>query len=151
MSELKPCPFCGANGKIIKLNHKGANGEYKTLIKCERCGCRTYTEYPLPHDSYLTRLERVVSLWNTRTDPEKDRLQQENAKLREMVRLAVEDMSGICYLCSNATLYKIGSPTTMTCKYLRVGVLATNRQPKCLHFLWRGVHADKLKELGVEV
>lgn len=67
MGELKPCPFCGGDGKITKLNHKGFKGEFKVFVKCIRCGCRTYTEYPLPHDSFLARLERVISVWNNRT------------------------------------------------------------------------------------
>lgn len=179
MIDLKLCPFCGGNGKVIKLNHKGANGEYKIFIKCERCGGRTYTEYPLPHDSYLTRLERVVSIWNTRTNPEKDRLQQENEQLRhelegaraniqaacqygwsiadgskkeneqlrELVRLAVEDMK-YCNNC-DACKFKDCQPS---CKRGSFGCGLECECCQCLHennFTWQ--HANKLKELGVEV
>ena len=49
---------------------------------------------------------------------------------------AIQDMSGICYLCANAKPYSALSRTMMSCEYKQV--LASIKSPGCEHFKWRG-------------
>lgn len=142
MSELKLCPFCGGEGKVIKLNQKGFKGEYKVFIRCARCGIKTNTQYPFPHDSYLTRLERAINSWNNNISPIADHLQQENKKLHELVQLVLQDLkvaaddNGGCYGCA----------------YLDENEKCTSVQGKIMcdcktNNMWQWQHADKLKGL----
>lgn len=93
MSELKPCPFCDGDGKIIKLNQKGFKGDFKVFIRCTKCGLKTNTQYSLSHDSYLTRLERAINSWNSKLNPIADRLQQENERYKRDLAAMREDKS----------------------------------------------------------
>ena len=67
--ELKPCPFCGADGKLVQ--DQDHHGEYYTL-GCSFTECLAnglfYTEVEIP-------LEHAIAAWNTRTvDAEKELL-----------------------------------------------------------------------------
>lgn len=50
---------------------------------------------------------------------------------------AIEDMRGICYLCKNAKPYRLSGTTMMTCPH--INGIASNKQPKCPYFEWRGI------------
>ena len=71
MTELKPCPFCGCEAKVMVCDGSGA---YCTdigteqfagrkmshcLVCCKRCGVKT--------KAYLTR-RGVFNAWNRRAD-----------------------------------------------------------------------------------
>lgn len=72
------------------------------------------------------------------------KLAQENAELKELLQLAVEDMEslskhfGICHHCINSSGY---------CNRCKLG--KTVNASFCNDWQWQ--HADKLKELGVEI
>ena len=43
MSELKPCPFCGGEAKlVIGTLRDGGYIENCAFVRCERCGARSY-------------------------------------------------------------------------------------------------------------
>lgn len=58
MSELKPCPFCGSEARII------ARGSTEFDVGCSKIDCYVYHGA----DWYLPK-EVVVQLWNTRPAP----------------------------------------------------------------------------------
>jgi Lar family restriction alleviation protein len=52
--ELKPCPFCGGEARIIDLE----DPEYKYYqIRCSKCMCKT--------ESHLG-MEEAIAVWNRR-------------------------------------------------------------------------------------
>lgn len=75
------------------------------------------------------------------------RLQQENEQLQELVRLAAEDMDKHCYTCKYLDKKRNGCG-----RYSPITEIDTIR--RCCNETkegWQWQHADKLKELGVEV
>lgn len=52
--EPKPCPFCGGNAKLYKID---ATNSY--VVECEKCYCKT---------SACIREERAIKVWNRRTE-----------------------------------------------------------------------------------
>lgn len=48
---------------------------------------------------------------------------------------AIQDISGICYLCANAKPYSALSRTVMTCEHKKY---CGTKSPGCEHFKWRG-------------
>lgn len=142
MNELKLCPFCGGEGKVIKLNQKGFKGEFKVFIRCTKCGLKTNTQYPLPHDSYLTRLERAINSWNSNINPIADHLQQENKQLRELLEVSVADLVSFQKIMQELTRtapiggeHKCVACNEKDCQYCGFGD----------YWCWK--HADKLKGL----
>lgn len=123
MSNLKPGPFCGG-----AINRRTGFGGLN-FFNCAKCGATISFD----NDYYNTHKDKAVHAWNTRTKPEKYHLQQGNRQLRELLRLAMEDMKHCvsdtgCEVCDNKT-----------CKGF----------DDCEHyFTWQ--HADKLKELEVK-
>ena len=65
--ELKPCPFCGGSASIDRMG----NSRVSMQISCDNCGCH-FESGEIWIDEY--------SHWNKRAT---DRLEQENAELRE--------------------------------------------------------------------
>ncbi|RBO94973.1 Lar family restriction alleviation protein [Pseudochrobactrum asaccharolyticum] len=57
-SELKPCPFCGANAEA----HEFQAGEYEVSCSTEGCAVRPRTT--------LTDMETAIADWNTRAVPD---------------------------------------------------------------------------------
>lgn len=56
--KLKPCPFCGGEPEIVKVQNKGQKF-YVSWADCTQCRCST----PL----FSTRRE-VVAAWNRRAE-----------------------------------------------------------------------------------
>ena len=65
-----PCPFCGSEAKLVKINKKGYKGECIVFVRCTGCGCKTQTEYPMPHFSLIARIQAVRECWNRRVKME---------------------------------------------------------------------------------
>ena len=75
-NELKPCPFCGADGKTPEVVVDPANMWY--MVLCQSCGCRTQRVHyrkrhrvsdPL-HSLYVNNVDDArkiaVEKWNKR-------------------------------------------------------------------------------------
>lgn len=61
MSELKPCPFCGCEDKLIGPEYSEYENKVTFWIECERC------EIIMERGAK----SQVIKDWNTRTDPPK--------------------------------------------------------------------------------
>ena len=77
--ELKPCPFCGEKPELeveeIDLNGSATKDSFKYY--CDNC------DY---FRGECDTVEEAVKCWNKRTS---DRLEQENAELREALNVLV--------------------------------------------------------------
>lgn len=59
-TKLKPCPFCGGEAKLRKLNK-----DRGYFVLCSKCGCRTpYFKYRYAPIDDLR--EDAIDTWNTR-------------------------------------------------------------------------------------
>ena len=69
--ELKPCPFCGGQGKLKVGSECGGFGCNTTLVyvECEQCGARGETADSYFHDGNEAVLKMIAILgWNRRAD-----------------------------------------------------------------------------------
>jgi hypothetical protein len=65
MTELLPCPFCGAKPyQRIELNPNGAPYPDHHVIWCENLGCTASPE------TFEVTLEESITAWNTRATPQ---------------------------------------------------------------------------------
>lgn len=67
-NELKPCPFCGGEVCLNKINHRTLNRRDYWFM-CEKCGA--YIMLPIINSKYssVTEIEKEAKeLWNRRTD-----------------------------------------------------------------------------------
>tara|TARA_R110002020_G_scaffold275401_1_gene490626 strand:+ start:248 stop:571 length:324 start_codon:yes stop_codon:yes gene_type:complete len=74
MSDLKPCPFCGC--KEVNIEAAGDCGDLFSVM----CKCGVESDY-------AECREDAIGQWNKRTT---DRLEQENAELREALQALVK-------------------------------------------------------------
>ena len=60
--NLKPCPFCGGEAKlIIKKSFDNV------LVQCSKCYCRTpYCDNPFEYKNIYERKESAIKIWNRR-------------------------------------------------------------------------------------
>lgn len=60
--ELKPCPFCGGNAKIIKHSFYNTrtkrHSDYTYSVECLKCGSQTY--------SFYENEQQATGAWNNR-------------------------------------------------------------------------------------
>jgi Lar family restriction alleviation protein len=61
MAELKPCPFCGGEAKLLTENF----GEY-VWAKCEVCGVQTSRYYVRAVVDGKDGEKRAIEAWNRR-------------------------------------------------------------------------------------
>jgi len=59
--ELKTCPFCGKEGKII--DYLGAAKKRKWFVKCANLNCKVK-----PETCHLYGKEASIDAWNKRVD-----------------------------------------------------------------------------------
>ena len=71
MSELKRCPFCGGEARLICFYRVGLETIKIYLVKCSKCGFE-YKEYQAE--------EEAIAAWNTRKPIERilERLEEES-------------------------------------------------------------------------
>jgi hypothetical protein len=64
-----------------------------------------------------------------------EKLKAEN---QELLNYVIEDMRGLCRLCSNGRPYTLGTRNLITCGHIKVKGRATaSNFPKCEHFKWK--------------
>ena len=63
MSELKPCPFCGGEAKVVEYWLKGIANKKHYWIECKACGVRKDNR----RQGYRTR-KNAVDAWNKREE-----------------------------------------------------------------------------------
>ena len=56
--------------------------------------------------------------------------------LEKKLAEAIEDMSGICYLCEKSKPFKMGDWVMRSCDYM--AAKAASNMPRCVHFVWKG-------------
>jgi len=60
MNELKPCPFCGAEAKLVEATWRTITAFW---IRCQDCGMNS---------NERRHCADVVAFWNRRVNPEKE-------------------------------------------------------------------------------
>ena len=58
--ELKPCPFCGGKGVLVRIDHK-------YYVTCDTCTCRTASGY-IGFRYYGDAEAEAIAAWNTRAE-----------------------------------------------------------------------------------
>lgn len=58
-NELKPCPFCGGEAKILIHTFHALPLPSNVQVGCTKCGCRT--------DPWYGTKREAIDAWNTRT------------------------------------------------------------------------------------
>ena len=61
MAELKPCPFCGGEAKLIKCGKEWY----------VECNSHMFTCYPKPWTGYIDTAEYAIEIWNRRAEDDK--------------------------------------------------------------------------------
>lgn len=95
MEELKKCPFCGGEAKIISKN----SVEDKYAVMCTDVRCIAFDIEP----SYLEK-NKAIKAWNTRKPMERIVERLENEKGTEVFAISVSGRN-----CGNS--YRIGYET----------------------------------------
>ena len=60
MTDLKPCPFCGGEGKLVIPD---SWDPYKAFVRCKECGITGPTVWMVDDEKFKTT---AVKKWNTR-------------------------------------------------------------------------------------
>lgn len=61
MTELKPCPFCGARAALTKRPHTPTGTEYTPTCTVPKCAGRLYKKWLDENDA--------IAAWNRRAEP----------------------------------------------------------------------------------
>ena len=86
MSELKPCPFCGASVTLENnQSFKNPNSDTLYWIECSKCMAFDFESY--------TSANLCISAWNNR--PIEDALRKEIAQLQADNRSLVKQMNAM--------------------------------------------------------
>lgn len=59
MEKLKPCPFCGGEGKFVDVN-----GFWCAII-CDKCHAKTNS---MSYSAEYAAKEKAIEAWNRRAD-----------------------------------------------------------------------------------
>ena len=76
--KLKPCPFCGGEGKLIT---SGFNDCY-SLVKCKQCGAESK---PFKISKEYCSDEKAAEAWNRRVDNVTEAIREFAEKLKALV------------------------------------------------------------------
>jgi len=62
MDELKPCPFCASEAKL--LHEYDEDGDEYHYVQCQTCGVQTDGYFSFPNEPY--GWEKAEEVWNRR-------------------------------------------------------------------------------------
>lgn len=99
MSELKPCPFCGSDGKVSCRNFMSSIEDLELDdVMCEKCGIyfETYTRDDVD----------AVTLWNHR--PIEDAKDREIERLCGLLKLSYHEFVQIADWCLENNMERDG-------------------------------------------
>lgn len=69
--ELKPCPFCGSDAKLVILDHENSDTTHWHKIMCKepfKCGAELGTAISFYQPDYDENVARLVGRWNRRAN-----------------------------------------------------------------------------------
>ena len=69
MPELKPCPFCGGEAKLVETTECWGHGEFHKVkyVACKLCGSKGHTVCDMDiYDGYADSLDDAIKHWNVR-------------------------------------------------------------------------------------
>lgn len=82
--ELKPCPFCGGDGEIMRSGHS----IYALCTECNSVGMSVNIFYCRSNDEVEYQKELLIDQWNARAESsELIALRQQNAELVGALKL----------------------------------------------------------------
>lgn len=87
---------------------------------------------------YHQMVDALAAVDSKDLEESKEKLKAAEARAEKAERerdAAIQDISGICYLCANAKPYSALSRTVMTCEHKKY---CGTKSPGCEHFKWRG-------------
>jgi Lar family restriction alleviation protein len=65
--ELKPCPFCGTEVKMLKTPIRGYSGCFNFEVRCPKCGCSVdYIDSDTIYRTEEEAIANVIESWNER-------------------------------------------------------------------------------------
>ena len=102
--KLKPCPFCGGEAEINRVNKSTVLPQYKVYYcYCKQCGCAT--------GACATEKLAAVA-WNTRKS-----VNVASIVHGKWIRVESSDMvTGKAYMCSNCYKMRYGSFIPLYCQ-----------------------------------
>lgn len=72
MAKLKPCPFCGGEGKLKKgFPSQQKTGQRMAFVQCSKCMAKTQTFYQMPFERWDSVIQQAIKAWDGRAgDPD---------------------------------------------------------------------------------
>jgi len=70
-NDLKPCPFCGSEAKLVILDHENSDTTHWHKIMCKdpfKCGAELGTAISFYQPDYDEDVARLVARWNRRVN-----------------------------------------------------------------------------------
>lgn len=105
MSDLKPCPFCGAQPRIVTEDVEPQGDPWygekrETFVRCA-CGCCLFDgEF---HEGFHDAETRAVAAWNTRTPSCPNRPSGEGGDIAKALHDAATSLETIASLAGRKT------------------------------------------------
>ena len=67
MAKLKPCPFCGGDGKLKKgFPSQQRTGQRMAFVQCSKCQAKTRTFYQMPFEAWDDVIRHAIEAWSLR-------------------------------------------------------------------------------------
>ena len=64
--ELKPCPFCGGEARLVTYTTSGVPHRCAAYCECEKCGAEAASRVDTSGDGEF--LFKAIDIWNRRAD-----------------------------------------------------------------------------------